>query len=63
MPRPERHMDVLERFLEVTTHPSGPTTVQNDPPQRPHHHTNKKKQNRRPIKKVARTHPNRAVIT
>jgi len=24
----ERHKDVLERVLEVTTHPSGPTTVQ-----------------------------------
>jgi hypothetical protein len=28
MPRPERYKDVLERVLEVTTHPSGPTTEQ-----------------------------------
>jgi hypothetical protein len=27
MPRPERYKDVLERVLEVTTHPSVPTTV------------------------------------
>ena len=31
----EQHKDVLERVLEVTTHPSGPSTLGNYPPQRP----------------------------